>query len=69
MAFLTEHEGFPNIPLTAGMVIKLEAVDPTSETPVAGVTSSKWMIYGEDESEGPPELPLPVDWLEIPTSG
>lgn len=48
MTAWTTHAGFPNIILTAGMVIKLEAIDPTTGNPVAGVTSSRWSIYGED---------------------
>jgi hypothetical protein len=48
----TDKVGFPAIPLTSGMVITLEARDPTTDAEVAGVTSSRWMIYGEDESAG-----------------
>lgn len=51
MAEYTIAEGFPHIPLTAGMQIKLEAVSPTTGAAVTGVTSSRWAIYGDDESD------------------
>jgi hypothetical protein len=38
--------GFPEIPLTAGMKIRLEARSTTADAAVAGVTVSLWAIYG-----------------------
>lgn len=66
MAFHTEKEGFPPLPLTSGMQIRLEAIDPTTGDPVAGVRADRWAIYGEDQSDPPPEVPEPVEWLDLP---
>lgn len=51
------------------MQIRLEALSPTLDAAVEGVTSSKWMIYGDDLSAGldaladtiPAYTPLEVD--------
>jgi len=61
MAHHTEQAGFPAIPLTAGMILRIRALSPTTDTEVGGVTSTNWAIYGYDESEG---LPLAK---EVPT--
>lgn len=50
MAHHTEKVGFPNSPLSAGMKITLEARSPTTDATVAGVTASRWSIYGDDDS-------------------
>lgn len=52
---MAHHElqaGAPSLPIKAGMVLKLEARSPTTDAAVTGVTSSRWTIYGYDESEG-----------------
>lgn len=54
MAHHTEAVGFPAIPLSPGMILRLRALSPTTDAAVAGVTSTIWSIYGYDESEGPP---------------
>lgn len=66
MPHQTLRTGAPNLPLTPGMVLKLEAQDPTTDAEVAGVTSARWSIYGYDESDTPPDPDQPVEWLEIP---
>lgn len=61
MAHHTEQVGFPELPLTAGMIIRLRAISPTTDAAVTGVTASEWMIYGRDKSPGAPlaeELPV-----------
>jgi hypothetical protein len=50
VAHNTEQVGFPQLPLHAGMKIVLEARSPTTDAEVTGVTSSRWAIYGSDES-------------------
>lgn len=52
MADYTLAEGFPELPLIAGMVLKLEAINPTTGATVAGVTASKWAIYGDETGGG-----------------
>lgn len=52
---MAHHElqaGAPNLPLKPGMILRLEARSPTTDAAVTGVTSSRWTIYGYDESEG-----------------
>jgi hypothetical protein len=68
VAFHTEKEGFPPIPLTAGMKIRLEAIDPTTGAAVGGVQADRWAIYGEDLSEPPPDAVEPTQWLDTPFS-
>lgn len=38
----------PVVPLTAGMTIRFEAIDPDTGDAVAGVTVSEAVIYGVD---------------------
>lgn len=66
MADYTLHEGFPNIRIVEGMKFRLNAIDPTTGAEVSGVTSSLWSIYGDDDSDEPPEPDQPTEWLEIP---
>ena len=54
MAHHTEQAGFPAIPLSGGMKLRIRALSPTTDAEVAGVTSTNWAIYGYDESPGPP---------------
>lgn len=70
MAHHTEQVGFPAIPLQPGMRLKLEALSPTTDAAVAGVTCSRWSVYGYDQSPGPDEgdvVPLltsqPQQWV------
>lgn len=65
MAHHVDKTGFPNIPLTAGMKIRLEARSPTTEAAVTGVTSSLWSIYGSDLSEAATEPLVPPYSLDV----
>jgi hypothetical protein len=47
MSYNIDTVGFPNIPLTDGMMLKLEARSTTSDAAVSGVTCSLWAIYGD----------------------
>jgi len=60
VAHHVDKTGFPNIPLTAGMKLRLEARSPTTDAAVTGVTSSLWSIYGNDQSEGLLQDVVPV---------
>ena len=61
MAHHTVHTGFPEIHLAPGMQLRLEAQNPTVDAEVAGVTCTRWSIYGYDESDEPDSGPtLPV---------
>lgn len=67
MTHWTEQVGFPSLPFTPGMIIKLEARDPLTDAEVAGVTSTRWNIYGYDESEEQ-QVDAPVPILILPES-
>ena len=57
MTHNTDKVGFPAIPLRSGMVLKLEARNPTTDAEVGGVTSTRWMIYGSaDEAQPLPDV-------------
>lgn len=60
MAHNSDKVGFPAIPLRAGMILELDAQNPTTDASVAGVTATRWSIYGSDESQAgvQPETPL-----------
>ncbi len=49
----TDKVGFPDAPLSEGMIIRLTALDPTTDATVAGVEATRWMIYGRDVSPQP----------------
>ena len=66
MTHYTKAAGFPNVPLTPGMKIRLRALDPTTDAEVAGVTVSQFAVFGRDESEEPDEPDPPVEWFGIP---
>ena len=36
----------PSITLVEGMIIRLEAISPTTGAAIAGVNASRWAIYG-----------------------
>jgi hypothetical protein len=67
VAHHTEQVGLQALPLPSGMIIKLEARSPTTDAEVAGVTSTRWSIYGYDETEEPQLLP-PIPILILPGS-
>lgn len=67
MAHYNEQTGFPAIPLNGTMKLRVRALSATTDAEVTGVTSSQWLVYGRDESDGPPENIEPVEWLDIPT--
>lgn len=48
MAHHTLQAGCPAAPLPPGMTLKLEAIDPTADANVTGVTATRWTIYGYD---------------------
>lgn len=54
MAHHTEQVGFPAVPLSPGMKLRLRALNPTSDATVADVSATAWSIYGYDKSPGPP---------------
>lgn len=51
MAHHTEQTGFPALPLSAGMQLRIEAISTNTDSSVAGVTSTRWSIYGYDETD------------------
>lgn len=69
MAHSTLESAAPNLPLPPGMQLVLEAVDPTADGYVAGVTVTKWMIYGYDASPQPLGDLFSVNPLLVPTQG
>ena len=48
----------PIIRLYGGMVLKLEAISPTTGAPVAGVTVEEVAIYGRSLTTGAEDEPL-----------
>ncbi len=62
MAHHTLVAGAPNVLLGPGLQLRLEAINPTTDADVAGVTVAQWSIYGDkrrmDEAL---DDPLP-DW-------
>ena len=60
MATVQLLSGAPAIDLSAGMVLRLEAIDPATGAAVAGVTVSNVVIEGEPAALDTPEtLALP----------
>jgi hypothetical protein len=55
VAHHTEAEGYPPIPLNAGMRFRLRTISPTTGSAVTGVTATEWAIYGRDYSAMPEE--------------
>lgn len=64
MAHNTSKTGFPDIPILPGMILRLEARSLTTDSAVTGVTSTRWSIYGRDESGGAVEDVTPVYQLD-----
>lgn len=52
MADYTLQTGLPNLPLKAGMKLKLEAISPTTGLAITGVTVTDWAIYAYDVASG-----------------
>lgn len=50
MTHFNEQAGFPEYALVPGLRVKLEAVSTTTDTAVTGVTSTRFAIYGYDDS-------------------
>lgn len=53
----------PSITIVEGLILKLEAISPTTGAAVAGVNASRWAIYGSEagdalEADIVPRLPL-----------
>lgn len=46
MTVYTLTKSAPSIRLAPGMMLKLEAVDPTTGAAVTEVTAARWAIYG-----------------------
>lgn len=66
MAHHTEQTGFPNVPIVAGMKIRLRALSPTADAEITGVTCTQFAIYGrrKDTSELDPEVVPPFTLLQ-----
>lgn len=66
MTHFTKAAGFPNVPIEAGMKIRLRALSPTTDAAVTGVTCSQFAIFGRDLSStdeaDDPFAPLP-EWV------
>jgi hypothetical protein len=58
----------PSLPLTPGMVLKLESLDPDADAAITGVTCTQWAIYGYDLSPAP-EQTGGLKPLLLPRSG
>lgn len=64
MTDYTLHEGFPNLRIQEGMVIRLSAISPTTGLAITGVNASVWSIYGDDNSDTLLEDVVPVYSLD-----
>lgn len=56
MTAFTLQAGTPAIQLAGGMILRLEAISPTTGAAITGVTSSAWAIYGVDDSDATGDL-------------
>lgn len=66
MTHYTKAAGFPNVPIQAGMKIRIRALSPTTDAEVTGVTCSQFAIFGRDLSDaggGLDELVPPAEWV------
>lgn len=41
----------PSITLVEGMILRLEAISPTTGAAIGGVSASRWSIYGKTATE------------------
>lgn len=48
MATFTLQASLPDLLFSEGMILRLEAIDPSTGLAVAGVKASEWAIYGQD---------------------
>jgi hypothetical protein len=48
MTVYTLQASIPPIRLVPGMIVKLEAINPTTGAAITGVTASRWAIYGSE---------------------
>lgn len=57
MATTELFTGMPQMELTGGAILRLEAIDPTTGLAVGGVVAKDMVIYGREagEDQGPPE--------------
>lgn len=51
MAHLTLQAGAPDVAMEPGVKLVLEAISPTTDASITGVTCSRWAIYGFDEND------------------
>lgn len=51
MTVYTLTAPMPETLAVGGMILKLEAVSPTTGAAITGVTCSSWTIYGDDVSD------------------
>lgn len=66
MTHYTKAAGFPNVPIQAGMKIRLRALSPTTDAEVTGVTCSQFAIFGRDLSDVIDDLDAlnpPPEWV------
>lgn len=64
MTVRTLTAGTPGLPLLAGYMLKLEAIDPTTGAAVAGVTVSDVAVYGTERASAEVILDdLPPLWI------
>lgn len=50
MTVHTLRAGAPNVAIRPGMRLVVEAIHPTTGADVAGVTCTRWSIYGYDKT-------------------
>jgi len=51
MTVYTLQAPMPALRVFDGMIVRLEAIDPTTGDAVTGVVASAWAIYGDDLAE------------------
>jgi hypothetical protein len=61
----------PIIQLDAGCTVTLEALDPTTDAAVSGVTLSNVTIYARaaNPGKGPPLVAVEPTWINLPQVG
>lgn len=57
MTVWTLAAGAAPLVLVPGMIVKLEAISPTTGLAVAGVTATRWAIYGRTDDGGDADAP------------
>lgn len=67
MTHHTLQAGAPNLPLSAGMILKLEARSVTVDGEVLGAVGARWSIYGYDQgAQGAGGVIVAPDPLLVP---